>query len=100
MRSIFAEQNLNLFKSLTTSLFEKLVGVAGRVSNCLTSGYVKKNWIDARTQSTPKTTKSPHLMLIKAGGMNSPIAKLNSQFPIAAMPIPEARVSNDHTSAA
>jgi hypothetical protein len=100
MWSVFAEQDLDLFKSLSTGLFKESAWGVRVPCNCLTSGYVKKNWIDARIQSTPKTTKSPHLMLMKAGGMKRPMAKLNSQFPIAAIPIPEARVSSDHTSAA
>lgn len=32
--------------------------------------------------------------------MKSPMAKLKSQLPMAAMPIPHARVSRDQTSAA
>lgn len=39
-------------------------------------------------------------MLRKAGGIKRPMAKLKSQLPMAAMPMPEARVSSDHTSAA
>jgi hypothetical protein len=48
--------------------------------------YVKKTWMAAATQRTPNTIKSFHLMLANPGGKKRPRAKLNSQFPMAAMP--------------
>jgi hypothetical protein len=78
------EPNLALFKSPSASIRGGLVELLLEVCYSLTSGYVRKNWSVASRHSTPKTTKRPHLMFRNAGGMNSPMAKLKSQLPMAA----------------
>ena len=45
-------------------------------------------------------TEGGYLMLANAGGTKRPKAKLKSQFPIDARPIPVARVSKDQISPA
>jgi hypothetical protein len=79
---------------------------------------VKKAWIDALMQRTPKMMNSFQDMFSKVGGMKRPIAKLNNliinyqeislrkkgivayQFAIDSSAMPVARVSKDQTSAA
>jgi hypothetical protein len=58
------------------------------------SGYVKKFRIaDPRHSTVKMMMKIWYLILRSAGGMNKPSAKLNSQFPTAAIDIPTACVS-------
>jgi hypothetical protein len=62
------------------------------------SGYDTNACSAAPMHSTPKMMKIFHVMLRKAGGTNSPSAKLKSQFASEAIDMPYARVSSDHTS--
>ena len=57
--------------------------------------HVKKTWMAAPTQRTPKTINSFHLMFAKPGGTKRPSAKLNNQLPTAAMPYDKIAVSLD-----
>ena len=70
--------------------------------NCLAARlWVEtKNHAAAAQHRTPKMMNNLHSMLMNAGGVNMPRAKLKTQFDMAANGMPVARVPSDQTSAA